>query len=190
MVERPRGQIAPPPLHRMETDMKIVTEQTIHNTEVERLVAEAFGPERFAKAVYRLREGVAHDASLALVAIDRSVVVGTLRFWPVEIAGGTPALLLGPLVTAPDRQGEGIGSRLMRAGLARAAAQGHRIVVLVGDEPYYRRFGFVRSLARRLELPGQYDPARFLARELVSGALSGVCGLIGLPDRQVLDKVA
>lgn len=170
--------------------MKIVSEKDIHTAEVERLVAEAFGPERFAKAVYRLRDGVAHDASLALVAVDQGVVVGTLRFWPIEIAGSVPALLLGPLVTAPDRQGAGIGSRLMRAGLARASAQGHRIVVLVGDEPFYRRFGFVRALARRLELPGRYDPARFLARELVSGALTGVFGSIGRPGRHALDKVA
>jgi len=170
--------------------MKIVVEKDIHKAAVERLVADAFGPERFAKAVYRLRDGVAHDASLALVAVDRGVVVGTLRFWPVDIAGATPALLLGPLVTAPARQGEGIGSRLMRAGLARAAAQGHRIVVLVGDEPYYRRFGFARALARRLNLPGRVDPARFLARELVAGSLAGASGLIGRPGDIEPQKVA
>ncbi|WP_168713213.1 GNAT family N-acetyltransferase [Parvibaculum lavamentivorans] len=161
--------------------MKIVVESGSPTPQVESLVADAFGPDRFAKAVYRLRDGVDAEASLSLVAIDKGKVVGTLRFWPVEIAGQVPALLLGPLVTCPERQGEGIGSKLMHEGLARAAAQGHRIVVLVGDEPYYRRFGFHRALARRLELPGWVDPARFLARELAAGALAGVGGMIGRP---------
>ncbi|MEQ8266738.1 MAG: N-acetyltransferase [Parvibaculum sp.] len=166
--------------------MKIVVETDSHTSQVESLVADAFGPDRFAKTVYRLRDGVEAEASLSLVALDRGKVVGTLRFWPVEIAGQVPALLLGPLVTAPDRQGEGIGGKLMHEGLARAAAQGHRIVVLVGDEPYYRRFGFTRALARRLELPGWVDPARFLARELASGALAGIGGMIGRPSVPVL----
>lgn len=169
----------------METNMKIVGESASHVSAVEKLVADAFGPDRFEKTVYRLRDGVEPDASLSLVALDRGEVVGTLRFWPIEIEG-TRALLLGPLVTAPDRQGQGIGSRLMRAGLARATAHGHRIVVLVGDEPYYRRFGFTRALARRLELPGWVDPARFLARELASGALSGVMGMIGQPGEALV----
>ncbi|WP_293211240.1 N-acetyltransferase [Parvibaculum sp.] len=160
--------------------MKIVLETESYTPAVDKLVADAFGPDRFAKTVYRLRDSVEHDTSLALVAIDKGEVVGTLRFWPIEIEG-TPALLLGPLVTAPNWQGKGIGSRLMHAGLARAAAQGHRIVVLVGDEPYYRRFGFTRALARRLELPGWVDTDRFLARELVSGAMTGVMGMIGRP---------
>lgn len=164
----------------METNMKIVSESHAHTPAVEKLVADAFGPDRYTKTVYRLRDGVEADASLSLVALDENEVVGTLRFWLVEIEG-TPALLLGPLVTAPGRQGEGIGSKLMKAGLARAAKQGHRIVILVGDEPYYRRFGFTRALARRLELPGWVDPARFLARELVSGAMAGVTGMIGRP---------
>lgn len=163
----------------MDMTMKIVHEELAHGTAVEKLVAEAFGPDRFEKTVYRFRDGVDAEASLSLVALDRGEVVGTLRFWPVEIEGGTAALLLGPLVTAPSRQGEGIGSRLMKAGLARATAEGHRIVILVGDEPYYRRFGFSRALARRLELPGWVDPARFLARELVAGALAGVSGMVG-----------
>ncbi|MBX3506539.1 MAG: N-acetyltransferase [Parvibaculum sp.] len=163
----------------MDTNMKIVHEELVHGPAVEKLVAEAFGPDRFEKTVYRFRDDVDAEASLSLVALDKGVVVGTLRFWPVEIEGGVSALLLGPLVTAPSRQGEGIGSRLMKAGLARATAEGHRIVILVGDEPYYRRFGFTRALARRLELPGWVDPARFLARELVSGALTGVSGVVG-----------
>lgn len=159
--------------------MDILVETSAHEAAVESMVAEAFGPDRFQKTVYRLREGIAPLASLSLVMVDGEEIVGSLRFWPVAIGGVTPALLLGPLVTAAHRQGEGIGSLLMREGLARAAAEGHRIVVLVGDEPYYRRFGFMRALARRLRLPGWVDKKRFLARELVAGAMTGVSGMIG-----------
>lgn len=161
--------------------MNIVVETAAHEAAVEKMVADAFGPDRFAKTVYRLRDHVAPLSSLSLVMTDGEEVVGTLRFWPVLIGGSTPALLLGPLVAAADRQGEGIGSRLMEEGLARAAAEGHRIVVLVGDEPYYSRFGFTRALARRLKLPGWVDKKRFLARELVAGAMAGVNGMIGKP---------
>lgn len=158
--------------------MNIVVETPAHEAAVEKMVAEAFGPDRFAKTVYRLRDGVAPIPSLSLIMLDREEVVGTLRFWPVSIGGTTPALLLGPLVAAADRQGQGVGSKLMEAGLARAEAEGHRIVVLVGDEPYYARFGFTRSLARRLKLPGWVDKKRFLARELAAGAMRGVSGMI------------
>lgn len=154
---------------------------------VEALVAEVFGPERFAKTVYMFRDGVAPLASLSLVAEREGQVIGSLRFWPVLIAGEVPALLLGPLVTSPAAQGRGVGSALMREGLACAAAEGHRLVILVGDEPYYRRFGFTRALARRLEMPGWVAPERFLARELVAGAMSGVSGMIGRMDDSGLE---
>ena len=161
--------------------MNIVVETPAHEAAVEKMVADAFGPDRFAKTVYRLRDGVGPLPSLSLVMVDGDEVVGTLRFWQVSIGGATPALLLGPLVAAADRQGQGIGSRLMEEGLARAAAEGHRIVVLVGDEPYYVRFGFTRALARRLKLPGWVDRRRFLARELVAGAMHGVSGMLARP---------
>ena len=159
--------------------MKIRLEAAADRAAVETLVAEAFGPERFAKTVYMFRDGVPPVASLSLVAEAAEGILGSLRFWPVEIAGATPALLLGPLVTAPAAQGQGIGSTLMREGLARAAAEGHRLVILVGDEPYYRRFGFSRSLTRRLQMPGWVAPERFLARELMAGAMTDVAGPVG-----------
>ncbi|HEX7777503.1 MAG TPA: N-acetyltransferase [Parvibaculum sp.] len=161
--------------------MNIVVETPAHEAAVEKLVADAFGPDRFAKTVYRLRDDAAPIPSLSLVMLDGEEVVGTLRFWPILVGGLTPALLLGPLVAVPDRQGQGIGTRLMREGLARAAAEGHRIVVLVGDEPYYRRFGFTRALARTLKLPGWVDKKRFLAHELVAGAMATTRGMIGKP---------
>lgn len=168
--------------------MKIVVETPAHEAAVDKMVAAAFGPDRFAKTVYRLREDVAPVASLSLVMLDGEEVVGTLRFWPILIGGLTPALLLGPLVVATERQGRGVGASLMKEGLARAAAQGHRIVVLVGDEPYYRRFGFSRALTRSLKLPGWVDEKRFLARELVAGALASANGLIGKPRDALADR--
>ncbi len=159
--------------------MNIVVETPARGAAVEEMVADAFGPDRFAKTVYRLRDDVAPIPSLSPVMLDGDEVVGTLRFWPILIGGLTPALLLGPLVAAADRQGEGIGTRLMEEGLARAAAEGHRIVVLVGDEPYYRRFGFTRAHARSLKLPGWVDKRRFLARELAEGAMATTRGMIG-----------
>lgn len=159
--------------------MKIVVETSAHEAVVDKMVANAFGPDRFAKTVYRLRDDVAPVASLSLVMLDGEEVVGTLRFWPILIGGLTPALLLGPLVASADRQGQGIGTSLMEEGLARAAAQGHRIVILVGDAPYYRRFGFTTALARSLKLPGWVDQKRFLAHELVVGAMAGASGIIG-----------
>lgn len=170
--------------------MDIVLETPAHAAAVEKLNADAFGPDRFAKTVYRLRDGVDPISSLSFVMRDGEEVVGTLRFWPVTIGGTTPALLLGPLVAAADRQGEGIGSRLMQEGLARAAAEGHRIVILVGDEPYYRRFGFTRALARRLKLPGWVDRKRFLARELAAGALQGVSGMLTRPSETAAEVLA
>ena len=168
--------------------MKIVVETPAHEAAVDKMVADAFGPDRFAKTVYRLRDDVAPVAPLSLVMLDGEEVVGTLRFWPILIGGLTPALLLGPLVAAADRQGQGIGTSLMEEGLARAAAQGHRIVVLVGDEPYYRRFGFSRVLARSLKLPGWVDKKRFLAHELVAGAMASVSGMIGKPHNILVDR--
>lgn len=168
--------------------MDIVVETPAHEAAVEKLVADAFGPDRFAKTVYRLRDDVVPIPSLSLVMLDGEEVVGTLRFWPILVGGLTPALLLGPLVAAGDRQGQGIGSRLMREGLARAAAEGHRVVVLVGDEPYYSRFGFTRALARGLKLPGWVDKKRFLACELVAGAMRGVGGMIGKPHDALAER--
>lgn len=167
--------------------MKIVDEQPGHSAVIETLLAEAFGPERLRKTVYRLREGVAPVPGLSLVAEDEAGELrGTLRFWPVRIgpevetadAEHVPALLLGPIAVVGGLRKTGVGTLLMTAGLARARTLGHRIVLLVGDEPYYGRFGFRRLLAEPLSLPGPVDPARFLALDLEPGALDGVTGVV------------
>lgn len=105
----------------------------------------AFAPGRGALSSYQLREGVAPIAELCvLMRDDYDIVVGAIRYWPVRI-GAAPALLLGPVAVHPTRQGEGIGAALIGETLERAAGLGWRIVLLVGDAPYYRRFGFAQA---------------------------------------------
>lgn len=162
--------------------MKIVVERPQDAGPVEALNDVAFGPERYAKTVYRLRDGVPTDPQLAFVALgDQGELLASLRFWPIQIGGKTPAVLLGPLAVQPELRGLGYGKALMRHGLAQSAAQGHRIVVLVGDPEYYNPFGFTRDAARNLALPGPVEERRFLALALAPGALDGVSGMIGKP---------
>ncbi len=171
--------------------MAIVLEQPDHAAAIETLVDRAFGPDRVKKAVYRLREGVAPVDELCFVSIDHDGRVdGTIRFWPIAIGTDEPALLLGPIAVAPERRSAGLGASLIRHGLAEAAARDHRAVVLVGDEPYYGRFGFSARLTTRLALPGPFEPARFLGLELVPGALAGACGRVGRgwPSRRTADR--
>jgi predicted N-acetyltransferase YhbS len=143
-----------------------------------RLSAEAFGPGRFARTAYRVREGVPPVAGLALAASFGGRIVGGVRFTAVTIGGEDKALLLGPLVVDPVHKGNGFGVALMREGLARARAAGYRLVVLVGDMPYYGRFGFNPVPPGQIRLPGPVDPNRLLALELVPGALANASGLM------------
>jgi predicted N-acetyltransferase YhbS len=160
--------------------MRIVPETPEHADAIEALLDEAFGPDRNQKTVYRLREGIHPPAELSFVilSVDGRRVEASIRYWPVRIAGHTPALLLGPIAVSSHRRSAGCGGVLIRHTLHLARVQGHRIVLLVGDEPYYRRFGFLRALAESLALPGPVDSARFLALELEPGALHGVSGLV------------
>jgi len=147
-----------------------------HDAEArEALLDEAFGAARFAKICQRLRDGRLPAIALAAHAVGE--MIGTLRMWPVD-AGGVAALLLGPLAVANSRRSLGIGARLMREALWRAAIDGHKAVILVGDAPYYSRFGFDGALTRRLDLPGPVDHARFLGFEIEDGALRDACGMV------------
>lgn len=162
--------------------MILTLEKPHQAADVEALLDIAFGPDRFRKTTYRLREGVAALPDLSYVALEtgadgKDVVVGTVRYWPVMI-GGTPSVMLGPIAVAPHLQGTGVGSKLIRISLNKAFALGHRSVILVGDAPYYNRFGFTRDLTLAMHLPGPVDPARFLGLELVEGALAGVGGMV------------
>ena len=140
------------------------------------LSAEAFGPGRFARSAYRVREGVAPVAALSLTGWRDGRLVGGIRFTAVSIGEESHALLLGPLVVDPAHKGNGYGKALVAEGLDRARAQGFRLVVLVGDMPYYGRFGFVPVPRGQIALPGPVDPARLLALELVPDALKGAAG--------------
>src|SRR5215210_1374221 len=144
----------------------------------EALLDACFGDERFEKTCERLREGRLPADGLSLVIEADGAIVGTVRLWHVAAGPGRPALLLGPIAVDPAAQGLGLGSKLMRAALARARALGHTAVLLVGDAPYYARFGFSTERTGALRLPGSVDRARFLALELAPGALAGARGLV------------
>ncbi|WP_431855701.1 GNAT family N-acetyltransferase [Azospirillum sp.] len=165
--------------------MIITPELPRHAAAIESLLDTAFGPDRLSKTAYRLRDGVAPIPELCLVALGHDdlgneVLKGTIRYWPVSIGEGkVPALLLGPIAVDPALQGSGLGSRLIRMTLNKAAAAGHRTALLVGDAPYYQRFGFTRDLTQALQFPGPVDLNRFLGLELVPGALDGASGMVG-----------
>ena len=142
----------------------------------------AYGRARFRKPSERLRKGRAPAAGLALVATaDDGSVVGTVRVWTVEAGAGRPALLLGPLAVHPAWQGRGIGGALMARAIRNARLTGHRAILLVGDAPYYGRFGFSAEKTGGLWLDGLADRSRLLGHELVAGALDGAHGAIHPP---------
>ena len=132
---------------------------------VEHLNEISFGPGRYAKAAYRLRDGVEPVASLSFVAVEGQDLLGSIRFWPVAI-GMDRLLLLGPLAVQPGLRGRGIGIALMKHGIEAARTAGHASIVLVGDEPYYVRVGFARIPPGRVRFPGPVDPARVLSLSL------------------------
>ena len=157
--------------------IEIVTEAPGDAPAIEALLDDSFGVERRRKTAERLREGRLPAEGLALVAREGVRLLGTIRLWDVD-AGGMPALLLGPVCVRCTSQGRGIGATLIEASLERAAALGHGAVILVGDAPYYTRFGFARRPVLDLSLPGPVDIERFLGLELVPGALSGASGMV------------
>ena len=144
---------------------------------IERLHERAFGPGRFARTAFRLREGAPHLLDLSFTALVGTLLVGSVRLTPVK-AGSADALMLGPLTVDPAFENRGIGRALIERSLAAARAAGHRLVLLIGDEPYYGRFGFRRVPPGRLAMPGPVDPARFLALELAEGALTDANGAV------------
>ena len=153
--------------------------------EVEALFDHCFAPGREALSCYRLRGAVAPVSDLCLVARDAlGVLGGAIRYWEVVIEDD-PALLLGPLAVHPTRQGEGLGGLLMNESLTQAEADGWTRVMLVGDYPYYRRFGF--SKLENVTMPPPTNPNRVLGRALIYGAWDGVTGAVKKRSTSIAD---
>ncbi len=153
---------------------RLEQEQASDWWEVEALFDLAFAPGREALSSYRLREGVDPIAPLCLVARDADgILSGAIRFWPVRV-GASDALLLGPVAVHPTRQGEGLGAVLMEDSLARARELGWARAMLVGDAPYYARFGFAKL--KRLEMPPPTNPERVLGVALRPDAWADISG--------------
>jgi predicted N-acetyltransferase YhbS len=144
---------------------------------IEHLHERTFGPGRYAKTAYRLREQVPHRPDLSFTARIGTLLVGSVRLSPVRI-GETKALLLGPLTVEPTFRDRGVGQALIERALDVARTQGHRLVILVGDEPYYGKCGFKRIPPGRAIMPGPVDPGRLLVAELADAAFDGVSGPI------------
>ncbi len=180
------ASFAPVPV--FEPALRILEERAGDVAARERLLDDSFGAERFLKTCERLREGRLPAHGLALVAKDGGALVGTVRLWNVD-AGGVAALMLGPLAVEESHRGLGLGGALMREALARATALGHRAVILVGDAPYYARFEFDAALTERLAMPGPVLRGRFLAKELVAGALAGADGMVRPKGRRAAGRL-
>ncbi len=142
---------------------------------IQHLNERVFGPGRFARTAYRIREQADPDPALSFVARVGTLMVGAIAMTPVVI-GAAKALLLGPLIVEPVFRSQGIGEALVARSLEAAKAKGWKLVILVGDEPYYARVGFKRVPAGRIVLPGPVDPDRLLYCELDAGALAGAEG--------------
>jgi predicted N-acetyltransferase YhbS len=161
----------------MDSSVTIHSETRFDASARERLLDSAFGDGRFAKTSERLRAGRKPAEGLAFTARAGGRLIGTVRLWDIT-AGGAPALLLGPLAVDAAHEGKGVGSALMRHAIAAAKDLGHKAIILVGDAPYYARFGFHWKPTADLMLPGPVDPARFLALEIEPGALAHAHGLV------------
>lgn len=143
----------------------------------ESLLDVCFGASRHARICQRLRDGRLPAEGLAFAVEHQGKLVGTIRLWHVD-AGGRAALMLGPLAVDPALRALGLGAALMKHAVAEAAVRGHGAVVLLGDAPYYARFGFTPDRMGALALPGPFERDRLLGLELKPGALDGARGVI------------
>ncbi|HEY0568866.1 MAG TPA: N-acetyltransferase [Xanthobacteraceae bacterium] len=160
-----------------ELSLTILPESADDALAIERLHERTFGPGRYARTAYRLREAVPHRLELSFTARIGTLLVGSVRLSRIRI-GTTPALLLGPLTVEPPFRSHGIGRQLIERALHEARQKGHRLVVLVGDEAYYGRLGFERIPKGRATMPGPVDPTRLLVAELAPSAFQEVSGPI------------
>lgn len=162
-------------------DVVYAPEQPEHDAAIEDINQEAFGPGRFVRAAYRIRERGPHDPALSFVALQGDDVIASVRMTPIRIGDDeteVQTLLLGPLAVRPVWKNKGVGRTLMRMAMEAARVAGYGLVVLVGDEPYYGPFGFRRIPYDQLSMPAPVDPARLLACELKPHSLSMVKGAV------------
>jgi predicted N-acetyltransferase YhbS len=164
-------------LHVMSTDIAYLPEQLAHESQIEEINEEAFGPGRFTRAAYKIREGGPHERQLSFVATNHDAVVGSVRLTRVA-AGDQEALLLGPLAVRTSYKNQGIGRKLVYMALEAARAAGAKLVVLVGDEPYYGPLGFNKIPKGQIVMPRPVDLDRLLAVELEPGSLEGFRGAV------------
>ena len=156
-------------------DWEIRAERAEDAARIAALTEAGFGPGRYAKSAYRLREGVDPVAALNFVAVENGVLRGSVRFWPIKV-GEDAVLLLGPLAVESAQRGRGIGISLMQAGIEAAQKGPWRGILLVGDEPYYTRVGFARLPPGRVKFPGPVDQNRILGLSLRAGELLNLSG--------------
>jgi predicted N-acetyltransferase YhbS len=156
-------------------DVAFVPEEPAHDAEIEAINAEAFGPGRFARAAFKIREGGPHARELSFVALHKGEVIASVRLTPIRAREGC-AQLLGPLAVKPAWKNLGIGKKLVRIAVEAAREAGAGAVVLVGDGPYYGPLGFSCIPAGQLSMPRPVDPNRLLAAELKEGAVALLTG--------------
>lgn len=149
---------------------------------ISELHAKTFGPGRFVRTAYRVREGTPAISRYCRATYLGDRLIAAVRMTPISIGGAEGALLLGPLVVDPDFAGQGFGKRLIAEVIEAAKVDGQRLVLLVGDEPYYGRFGFRPVPPGQIAMPGPVNPQRLLAAELADGAMAEMRGLVaGVP---------
>lgn len=156
-------------------DVAFMPENPAHDPAIEHINEEAFGPGRYARAAYKIREGGPHERALSFVALRGGDVIASVRMTRIAI-GDSRVLLLGPLAVRPGHKNLGIGRRLVELAVAAAARAGHGAVVLVGDEPYYGPLGFSRIPRGKVAMPRPVDPKRLLVREIIQGTAAGLAG--------------
>ena len=139
----------------------VAAEKPEDNSQIELLADNAFGPGQFTRTAFRLREGKPHIPELSFVVKQGSTLIGSVRLTEI-LVGAQPVLLLGPLVVSPEFKGSGVGSHLMHKAIEESKANGHHAILLVGDFPYYSKFGFEQVPYKSINLPGPVDPARLL----------------------------
>lgn len=163
-------------------DVTYLPETPAHDAEIEHINAEAFGPGRFARAAYKIREAGPHERALSFVAVHEGIVIASVRMTRIA-AGEGHALLLGPLAVRPAFKNLGIGRRLVAIALHAAEKAGAPAVMLVGDEPYYGPLGFKRVPRGQVSMPRPVDLDRILVVEIEAGSLARLTGEVCHADR-------